>query len=118
MSIQDLEQYTKDNLNIPNVNFAGLEVSTAKEIIESLAIIMQKYPYLRNSICSIGNNYDINNQYNLFENSNKRKEINWTDFAINEGESMSTIGIGSHIPIIKNGYVCFTTTNFYRYCLW
>lgn len=105
MNIQDLEQYVRSNLNIPYVDFEGLEISTIKDILEALTIIINKYPSLKDSICSIGNNEYINNQYNLFENSNKRKNIKWNDFVVNEEETMSTIGIGSHIPIIKNGYL-------------
>lgn len=105
MSIEELEQYAKVNLNIPNVNFSGLEISTIKDIIESLSIVMQRYPALKSSICSIGNIDDINNQYNLVINSNKKKKIEWDDFVTNIGETMSAISVGAHIPIIKNGDV-------------
>lgn len=105
MNIQDYEQFVRENLNIPNVSFAGLDISTIKDIVEALTIVIERYPALRNSICAIGSNEDINNQFNLIENSNKRKEIKWEDFSVEDGSPMSSVSIGTHIPIIRSGNI-------------
>ena len=104
MSIEDLEQFTKETINIPNVNFSGLEVPVVEDILEALTTIMQKYPALKNTICSFGPNEDINNQYNLIANSNKKREVKWQDFVVNHGETLTSVCIGKRIPIIKKGY--------------
>ena len=105
MNIQDLEQYTREFLSIPNVSFSGLEISTVKDMVEALTIVMEKYPALKNSICAIGNNEDINNQFNLIKNSNQKKDIKWEDFVVEDDSKLSTVSIGTRVPIIKNGYV-------------
>ena len=63
MTIKRLEDFVKNNLNIPNVNFSGLKLEAVEEIVEALTLVIKKYPALSNSICSIGPSEDINNQF-------------------------------------------------------
>lgn len=99
------EEYVKENFGIPYVNFSGLDITVIRDIVEALEIVIKKFPALKNSICSIGSNEEINNQYNIVINSNKWKKIKWDDFIVDEGEKMSAISIGTHIPLFKDGYI-------------
>lgn len=97
------ESYVKNNLGIPNVNFSKLDIDIVKDIVEALTIVINRYPILKNVICSIGDNNDINNQYNMIINSNKLKKTHWEDLVAENGSVLSTIQVGTHIPVIKNG---------------
>lgn len=105
MQRQYYEEYVKKDIGIPYVNFSELDITVIKDIVEALEVVIQKFPALKNSICSIGNNEDINNQYNMVINSNKFKKIKWDDFVISNGEKMSTVSVGTHIPLFKNGSI-------------
>ena len=103
MTIKRLEDFVKNNLNIPNVNFSGLKLEAVEEIVEALTLVIKKYPALSNSICSIGPSEDINNQFNLVSNSKIGKKIEWEDFVVDTCV-MSAVCLGG-IPILKKNNI-------------
>ena len=70
MNIEDLEKYLKEKVSIPFVNFKGLDLQIAQDIVEALNLIYERYPALKNSIFAIGFNEDINNLYSLLSHYN------------------------------------------------
>ncbi len=62
------EDYAKKYLNIPNVNFEGLDPLVINEMLEALIYAYKKYPELRNVFCSIGNFEDLKAHFSLAEN--------------------------------------------------
>jgi len=69
MNTEKLELLLKEKLEIPYVNFEGLDEDIAKEITEGLFVIFDRYPALKKAICSIGNSTDIIIQTLMFESS-------------------------------------------------
>ncbi len=63
--MQKLEEYVKNKFGIPRVSFTGLDKDVIIEIIKALNICYQKFPKLKDVICSIGDNNIINEEYNL-----------------------------------------------------
>lgn len=105
MELEILEQYVKEKLGIPYVYFSGLDTLVAKEIVYALEIVIKRYPKLRHTICSIGDNYEINNQFKLVENYRKSQKNNKEDFVFENESVLSSVSIGTHVPIIKAGSV-------------
>ena len=85
------EEYIINNYGIPYVSFNNLKIDVIKDIVEALELVFNRYPRLADSICSLGNCEDINNQYNLFINSNKHKKIVWGEYLEDEHEIMNTV---------------------------
>ena len=85
------EKYVRERFGIPYVSFNNLEIDVIKDIVEALELVFNRYPRLADCICSLGDCEDINNQYNLFINSNKHKKIVWGEYLEDEHEIMNTI---------------------------
>ncbi len=104
MNIEDLEKYLKEKVSIPFVNFKGLDLQIAQDIVEALNLIYERYPALKNSIFAIGFNEDINNLYSLLSHYNN--PLNQEDIHLvqNKGQAMNAVAILSkkhHIEKFK-----------------
>lgn len=102
--LEELEKKSQELLNTPNISFAGLEVSVAHEIVEAISYILEKYPALRFSICAIGDNETVNNQFNMVKNSNPKKDIAWNDKITHDG-ILTTVSLVSSLPAFKKWQV-------------
>lgn len=104
MNIEDLERYLKDKFSIPCANFKGLDYQIAKDIVEALSLIYERYPALKNSIFAIGFNEDINNLYNLMIHYNNPLNQEYIHLVQNKGQAMNAVAIPSkthHIEKFK-----------------
>lgn len=64
-SILELEEYARTILQIPYVNFDGLNFFVGKAILETIEEVFFRYPFLRHMLSSIGNRKYITDYLNL-----------------------------------------------------
>ena len=85
----ELETYAKVNMNIPFVNFDGLDPLTVKDILTTINKAYERYPLLKNSIAFIYQNEDFNKYENLIRCSNKEYWSKWRRFTKNTNNIIS-----------------------------
>ena len=66
----NLENYTKNILNIPYVNFEGIDPRTIKMVLKVLKEAFNRYPLLKKSLMLVGKYKYLNNYLNLTIYSN------------------------------------------------
>lgn len=71
MEIKKYEQYVIKKFGILRVNFEGLNIDVVKEIIIALDEVINKFPILKDTICSISNEEEINNEWSMYVYSDK-----------------------------------------------
>ncbi len=77
MTTIDYELYAKNVLGIPYVNFENIDHGTIEVILKVLKEAFYRYPLLANSLITIGNKEDINNQLLLTYCSDKACWHDW-----------------------------------------
>ena len=89
LTTTNLENYAKNVLDIPYVNFKGIDPKTVKMVLKVLKEAFRCYPLLANSLVNIGNKEYLNNyfnltyyaDYNIWKNNNQMLNIMCPDFA-------------------------------------
>lgn len=67
-SITDIEDYVRDIIGIPYVNFDGMDIKVCSELVNTLEEAFFLYPLLGKAICAIGHSQYIEEQINLIDN--------------------------------------------------
>ena len=88
LTTANLENYAKNVLGIPYVNFENIDPKTIKMVLKVLKEAFRCYPLLANSLVTIGNKEYLNNyvnltylaDYNIWKNNNEIA-INFPEFA-------------------------------------
>ena len=88
LTTANLENYAKNVLGIPYVNFENIDPKTVKMVLKVLKEAFRCYPLLANSLVTIGNKEYLNNyvnltylaDYNIWKNNNEIV-INCPEFA-------------------------------------
>ena len=88
LTTANLENYAKNVLGIPYVNFENIDPKTVKMVLKVLKEAFNRYPLLANSLVTIGNKEYLNNyfnltyfaDYNIWKNNNEI-DINFPKFA-------------------------------------
>ncbi len=65
LTTANLENYAKNVLGIPYVNFEGIDPNTIKMILKVLKEAFRRYPLLANSLVLVGNQEYLNNYFSL-----------------------------------------------------
>ncbi len=89
LTTANLENYAKDVLGIPYVNFKGIDPKTIKMVLKVLKEAFRRYPLLANSLIIVGNKEYLNNyanltyyaDYNIWKNNKQMLNIMYPDFA-------------------------------------
>ena len=85
----DLENYAKITMNIPFVNFDGLDSFIIRDILITINKAYERYPLLKNSIAFIYQSEDFNKYENLIRCSNKEYWTKWCRFTKNTNNIIS-----------------------------
>lgn len=85
----DLETYAKVTMNIPFINFDGLDSFMVRDILTTIKKAYERYPLLKNSIAFIYQSDDFNNYENLIRCSNKEYWTKWQEFTKNSNNIIS-----------------------------
>jgi len=105
MKTNYFEDYVKEILEIPKVDFEGLKVEVIKEMVLALELILERYPALKKSICAIGPSSYITNQINIVFNSKKQNIIYYLDDPSSDNMvfSLASFGLGKSKKLIYVG---------------
>ncbi len=87
---QDLEEYAQQVLKIPYVNFHEIDFHICKALLNTLEEVFHKYPLLKDSLCAIGSQEDIEAHINLISSCEEGYE-GWTTFQVPKSYYFSCI---------------------------
>ena len=85
----ELEMDAKVNMNIPFVNFDGLDFFIVRDILTTINKAYKRYPLLKDSIAFIYQSEDFNKYENLVRCSDKKYWSKWREFTKNSNNIIS-----------------------------
>ncbi len=80
LTTTELENYAIKEMNIPFVNFKGIDVRVINDILVTLKKAYKRYPLLTNCLVAIYQGEDFNNYENLMHCSVKEEWHRWQEF--------------------------------------
>jgi hypothetical protein len=117
----DIEKYMKNIIGIPSVDFTGIDITISNQFIDAINIMLEKYPDLKNAICSISTASNIKKQLKTMIQDNnldcefKKKALDMIEEISNNDETspMSCL----YIPIKnKKPYIALCFEPFLTRC--
>lgn len=106
MEKEFLENYVKGVLGIPEVDFSGLNMEKSIELTKALSKVMQKYPALKKTICTIGSDDTLKLRTNMLCNCDNRCMMKWLDLPeLNDTYIFATICFLNELKRKKEGFV-------------
>lgn len=87
------EEYARNEIGIPLVNFSNIPILNVEQIVEAIDDVVKRFPLLKNMICSIGDMETINANMNLLVNSNPNNCLLWKNYFEDEIKLFETIVI-------------------------
>lgn len=112
MSLNEITEYVKINLGIPNVKLDGIDLLILRAYVDALEDMLNKYPALRGSIITFGDQELITNQMiTILETEDEQTKEEVLSFLDSEFNSTSSMFMFLFVAADERIYTAICLTN-------